>query len=144
MQVLLNSAIFLAVVTAALGLLSHFIKQRGEEASTNLAILAEAKRLRALIEVHRGYWQTWMNQGVAHQYPLIPFSHVVYDKQVKNVGIIKGHLVERIVGFYGYIDFLNGLQAARAWYDTNGLTKNFNDTYLKSLTNFLENPGNSF
>ena len=76
--------------------------------------------------------------------PLIPFSHVVYTKQVANVGALKGSLVVRAVQFYGYLDFLNALQASRPQYIAAGKSPDFDQVYDGALKELLDTFGQAF
>jgi hypothetical protein len=139
---LANAAICAAFVTAFLGLVSYFVRCFREAKSTEKAILAEIYRLRHVVKRHIEIWKT-PNTAAAHP-PLIPFSHAVYDEEVKNVGRIRRKLVAHVVQFYGEIGFLNELQEHYGEYEAAGRSKEFEQIYLDSLKNLLHDSRKPF
>ena len=133
-QMLTDSAIWVAI----LGFVFYFIRKLWENSSVNKAILAEAKRLLSVAREHKKFWQERVADKTTSHHPLIPFSHVVYDKQVKNVGVIKRGLVAEVVRFYGYVDYINSFQALRKQYEDAGHTNEFNKMYLRTLETLVE------
>jgi len=133
-QMLTDSAIWVAI----LGFVFYFIRKLWENSSVNKAILAEAKRLLSVAREHKKFWQERVADNTTGHHPLIPFSHVVYDKQVKNVGVIKRGLVAEVVRFYGYVDYINSFQALRKQYEDAGHTGEFNKMYLRTLETLVE------
>jgi|SRR5580658_834270 hypothetical protein len=128
-ELLTDSAIWVAL----LGFAFYFIRKSWENGSVNRAILAETGRLFSVIKAHEEFWQNRVNDETTSHHQLIPFSHAVYDKQVKNVGVIRRNLVEKVVRFYGYVDYINDFQKLRKGYEEAGHTKEFNRTYLHML-----------
>jgi hypothetical protein len=139
-QLLTDSAIWAAL----LGLASYFVRKLWEDSSINKAIGAEIERLQTVIKRHRDFWQARVHDKTTGHHPLIPFSHVVYDKQVKNVGVINRRLVAQVVRFYGYVDYLNSFQALRGEYEAAGHTDKFNEMYIASLTALVDDFANVF
>ncbi|MGA8221716.1 MAG: hypothetical protein WB780_08685 [Candidatus Acidiferrales bacterium] len=111
--------------------------------SVNHAILAEIRRLLQVVESHRDWWAGRVAAGDTN-YPLIPFSHAVYTAQVQNVGILRRAIVVRAVQFYGYLDFLNSLQALRAQFIAAGKAAQFDAMYADSLESFVRAYANAF
>jgi hypothetical protein len=104
-----------------------------ERRATNKAVLAEIHRLLCVVMPSHDRWPGKEDPA----YPLIPFSTPVYREHLKNIGGLDDDLVELVVRFYGYIDYLNSLQALRAQYIAGGKTQEFNDQYKKSLSSVL-------
>lgn len=139
-QLLADSAIWAAL----LGLASYFVRKLWEDSSINKAIGAEIERLQTVIKRHRDFWRHCVHDNTTSHHPLIPFSHVVYDKQVKNVGVINRRLVAQVVRFYGYVDYLNSFQALRGKYEAAGHTDEFNEMYIATLTALVDDFANVF
>lgn len=128
-----DAALWIAVVTAILGIGSYLFQKYWEARSANRAILAEIFRLLAVVKDHRNFWEHEVKKKTTQQHPLIPFSHVVYTAQVANVGVIHRDLVAQVVQFYGYVDYLNSFQALREQYSKAGLNDTFDTMYLRAL-----------
>jgi hypothetical protein len=126
-------ALLTAIWTALLGLATYFIRKLQENSSVNKAILAEVQRLQTVIKEHKDFWARCVKDNTASLHPLIPFTHVVYDAQVKNVGVIQRRLVEQVVRFYGYVDYINTFQGLREKYKSAKQIKVFNKMYLSML-----------
>jgi hypothetical protein len=122
-----------AIWAAFLGLATYFIRKLQENSSVNKAIQAEVHRLKTVIKEHKDFWERCVKDSTANLHPLIPFTHVVYDEQVKNVGVIQRRLVEQVVRFYGYVDYINSFQELRGQYKTVKQIKMFNKMYLSTL-----------
>jgi hypothetical protein len=137
-RLLSDAAIWVAILTAILGLGSYFVHKAAEARSTNRAILAEVNRLLAVVKEHRAFWEREVDAGTTDHHPLIPFSHVVFNGQVANVGVIRRKLVAEVVEFYGYVDYLNSFQALRKDYIAAGHTGEFNKMYLRSMKRLLD------
>ena len=133
-QMLTDSAIWVAL----LGFVFYFIRKLWENSSVNKAILAEAERLLSVAKQHKEFWQKRVTDNTTSHHPLIPFSHVVYDKQVKNVGVIKRGLVAKVVRFYGYVDYINSFQALRKQYEDEGHADEFNTMYIRTLETLVD------
>lgn len=126
-----------AIWVALLGFAFYVVRKLWENSSVNKAILAEAGRLLAIVEDHKDFWERRVADGTTDHHPFIPLSHVVYDTQVKNVGVIaRGH-VELVVRFYGYVEFINSLQALRKKYEKQGNSDEFFDMYIRALGTLL-------
>ncbi len=107
-----------------------------EVRSVNRAVLAEIQRLIKVVHIHRNWWKDRVDRKDT-DYPLIPFSHPVYDKQVQDIGSLSGAVVVRVVKLYGYLDFLNSMQNARQAHVKAGKSDEFNAMYLGVLDKFL-------
>jgi hypothetical protein len=70
--------------------------------------------------------------------PLIPFSTPIYDEQAKNIGLLDRSIVGHVADFYGYVQFLNSLQASRAGYVAVNKLPLFEQMYLESLETFCK------
>jgi hypothetical protein len=114
-----------------------------EARSVNRAVLAEMKRLIEVIKKHQEWWAGKINAKNTN-FPLIPFSHAVYSTQVQNIGVLNGRLVVRAVQFYGYLDFLNALQASRAQFIAAGKPAEFDEMYGAVLGSFVRTYGHTF
>jgi hypothetical protein len=111
--------------------------------SVNHAVLAEMKRLIHVVESHRDWWAA-RAAAKDTNYPLIPFSHAVYDKQVENIGVLHRSIVVRTVQFYGYLDFMNSLQGLRDKFNAAGKSAEFEKMYADSLDSFVRTYGHAF
>jgi len=126
-----------ALVTALVGLATfigavaqYFLNARAERESIQIGFLAEIERLQVVIERHLSHFDNFKDD------PLIRFSTDFYDKQIENVGKVSKDLVPDIIRFYGWVEFLNEVQAARkAYVDQNKLAA-FNIFYQKQLQTF--------
>ncbi len=107
-----------------------------EVRSVNRAVLAEIQRLIKVVKIHRNWWKDRMDKHDT-DYPLIPFSHPVYDKQAQNIGSLSGAVVVRAVKLYGYLDLLNSMQESRREHIKAGKSDEFNTMYLNVLDKFL-------
>jgi hypothetical protein len=111
-----------------------------ERRSINKAILAEVFRLlRVVVPDHAGW------KGIEDPtYPLIPFSTPVYHEHVKNLGMLDDEIVALVVMFYGYLTYINSLQALRQQYIDAEKGGEFNGQYQESLDRLLEDFRNGF
>jgi hypothetical protein len=126
------------------GAVALFVYRKNlEKTSINKAILAEIKRLVEVVERHQKWWEERI-QAKDTNHPLILFSHAVYAKQVDNIGALQGSLVVRVVQFYGYLDFLNALQASRPHYIAAKKSNEFDHVYNGALKELLKNFGQAF
>ena len=125
----LNSTIVISLLGALGGVVSFFIRGYLQGQGTNKAVLAEIHRLLDVIRSHKK-WYEGVPAAERPNFPLIGFTYVVYTEQVANVGILNQNLVARVVQFYGYLDFLNALQRARA---DHKRPADFDTLYLHSL-----------
>ena len=133
-----------ALCGAAFGaVVAFWVRKRSEEESINRAVLAEINRLLVVLKRHEAFWRGRIAANDTG-HVLIPFTHVVYTRQVPNVGLLKSELVADVVQFYGYVDFLNGLQASRREYITAGKSGDFDNLYLQSLCNCIKLGESSF
>jgi len=132
----IDPAIWVAAITLLSTALGFFWRKHLERRSINRAILAEIRRILTVVRLHRDWWATRIEKEDTN-HPLIPFSHAVYSKQVPNIGALTNRLVVRAVTFYGYVGFINSLQAARPEYSAAGKGAEFDKTYLNTLTTFL-------
>lgn len=134
MEHLLTDAAFWVAI---LGLATYFLRKASEDRSINKAIEAEVHRLMEVLERHRDFWQRCINNQTTAHHPLIPFNHVVYDMQVKNIGVIRRREVDAVVRFYGYIDYVNRFQALRKDYEKAGYAAEFHQMYVDLLSRLL-------
>lgn len=136
-----------AIVAAIVAFLStaamFFWRKRLEQRSINRAILAEIRRILTVVRQHRDWWAKRVELGNT-DYPLIPFSHVVYSQQVPNIGALTNRVVAKAVTFYGYVGFINSLQAARPQYNEKEKKAEFDKMYLGTLTTFLKDYEHAF
>jgi len=111
-----DPTIFVALTPASLafiGAVGVFLYGKYlERKSTNIAVLAEIQRLLEVIKAHQEWWEDRVKAGNTNV-PLIPFSTDVYQEQLKNIGLLDREFVARVVKFYGYLTFVNSLQASR-------------------------------
>jgi len=119
-------AVFGALSAAA----KYFIDTYRDKAAIRAAFLVEVDRLLWVIRRHRRWF------GAGQMEPLIPFTTDVYDKQIENAGKLTKSLAIRIVKFYGFVKFLNQIQAQRAGYLALGLGSQFDSFYAGQLKNF--------
>ena len=122
-----------------------FWRKSSEKRSVNMAVLAEIQRLRIVAMAHKEWWDGCMTKKDTN-YALIPFSHPVYSKQARNIGLLNQGIVANAVKFYGWVDFLNAFQATRPAYIEAGEEKRgeFDQRYAKSLRDFLHAFENTF
>ncbi|HYL68996.1 MAG TPA: hypothetical protein VEX69_07515 [Candidatus Limnocylindria bacterium] len=126
---------------AAVGV--FFVGKYLDARSVNHAVLAEMKRIIEVVKKHQEWWTDKMKAKDTN-FPLIPFSHAVYTTQVQNIGVLSGRLVVRAVQFYGYLDFLNALQASRPQFIAAGKPAEFDEMYGAVLGSFVRTYGRTF
>lgn len=132
----LAPAIYPALIAFVCAVVIFLWRKILEVRSLNRAILAEIERLLKVVRIHRDWWKGRMKKKDMN-FPLIPFSHPVYDKQVQNIGVLHGAVVVRAVKLYGYLDFLNSMQESREAHIRAGKSEDFNAMYLGVLDKFL-------
>ncbi len=128
------ATLFGALVAFASSFGVAWYDKRTEKNNANKAILAEIQRLIGVVKRHRK-WKELRNPKL----PLIPFSTPVYDQNVKNIGWVHADKVVQVVEFYGYVGYLNALQALRKDYIAAHLEDEFNHQYEESLHRLIEN-----
>lgn len=138
----IDPAIWVAVITLLSTAAGFFWRKHLERRSINRAILAEIRRILIVARKHRDWWAKRIKEEDTN-HPLIPFSHAVYSQQVANIGALTNRLVARAVTFYGYVGFINSLQAARPEYGAEKKA-DFDQRYLGTLTTFLEDYEHAF
>ena len=138
---LLDGTIIAALITSTLSGVAYLYQKHNEKQAVNRAILGEISRLIDVLNRHNHFVK---GLGDLSQYPLIPFSYVIYKKQVKNIGILEAGVAARVVRFYGYVDFLNALQSSKADHIRAGMGTDFANFYLHSLKNCLDTFGTAF
>lgn len=124
--------VIVPLLTVAGGILTYFIRKRSADKSVNRAILAEINRLITAVRRHYDWWESLESRP---SHPLIRFSHNVYKEHVKNVGVLDKDMVGAVVQFYGYLGFINDLQAKRKRFENSS---HFEAIYASSLKNFLD------
>lgn len=107
--------LWVAVVAGVFSLAALAIRQLLEVHSLNRAIMAEVHRLLNVLRSHRKWWSDCMRDKNT-DLPLIAFTTPVFDAQVKNIGRLNDSIVVHVAQFYGYVKFINSLQAARPGY----------------------------
>ena len=132
----LAPAVYPALIAFVCAVVVFLWRKILEVRSANRAVLAEIQRLIKVVKIHRNWWKDRMDKKDT-DYPLIPFSHPVYDKQVQNIGSLNGAVVVRVVRLYGYLDFLNSMQEARQEHIKARKSDEFNAMYLGVLDKFL-------
>ncbi|HEY3914696.1 MAG TPA: hypothetical protein VGN61_09440 [Verrucomicrobiae bacterium] len=132
----LAPAVYPALIAFVCAVVVFLWRKFLEVRSVNRAVLAEIQRLIKVVKIHRSWWKGRMDKEDT-DYPLIPFSHPVYDKQVQNIGSLNGAVVVRAVRLYGYMDFLNSMQDSRLAHVKAGKADEFNTMYLGVLDKFL-------
>lgn len=125
------------------GVILFYWGKKIERQSVNKAILAEIRRLIAVVGSHRDWWNDPKNT-VNRDVPLIPFSTPIYDEQAKNIGLLDGSVVETVAEFYGYLQFINSLQKSRADYATIKKLNQFEEMYPKVLETFCQTYATAF
>ena len=130
MTALMHTMTDATFAAALLSVVLYAIRQWWDRRSVNKAVMAEVGRLLEVIDRHHKFWKRCMDSNTTSHHPLIPFAHVVFDKQVKNVGVVRGNKVAAVVRFYGYVDYLNRFQALRTDYSENCLSDEFNVMYI--------------
>jgi hypothetical protein len=130
----------IATLVGLLGVLAGFILfywgKRLERQAVNIAILAEIRRLINVVCRHKKWWLEECIKTGNTDLPLIPFSTPIYDKQAKNIGLLERSIVAHVASFYGYVQFLNVLQMARAGYIAVNRLPLFEQMYLDALETF--------
>ncbi len=128
---------FLAALIAFVGSAAmYFLQKNAERRSVNIAVMAEVQRLLTVLESHLAFRRKCAESG--RQVPLIPFTTEVYKSQIAHVGVIYGDVVADVVSFYGYIDFLNTLQAMKSEYEKKDDLEGFYQTYDSTLNTVVE------
>jgi hypothetical protein len=118
------------------GLVAFFLGKVSERRAIHDAIRAEVHRLLIVLEEHEKWWQRRIESGDTN-YPLVPFGTDVFSKQLTNIGALPAQFAYDAVSFYGYVSFLNSLQAARDRYITAGKSADFDRLYGRSLKRIL-------
>ena len=135
----MTNEIRVAIVTAILTIAGSFIAylyQRWDNHTTiNRSLLTEISRLLAVIDSHYRWWQTCIDKKKTNQ-PLLPFTTDIYDASKENLGALNRKYASLIVGFYGYVRFLNNLQTARDEYKKT--PEQFNTCYTRALEELLQ------
>jgi hypothetical protein len=126
----LNPAIAVALLGFFAGAVSFISRRWIERRSSNRAVLAEINRLLVVIVRHESWYRELQNR---QDYPLLPVSYIVFRKQVDNIGVLKPAFVAKAVQFFGYVDFLKSLQAARTQHENSN---EFDAGYLDALCQF--------
>jgi hypothetical protein len=140
----------IGVVSGAIGfLIRYFIERSNKSKSVNRALLSEVSRLIRVIKHHKPWWEKCIKEGNT-DLPLINFSTEVYDIILKNWGDVDHLYAGEAASFYGYIKFLNRLQASRKKYPAgkeslfagaykdglDALNKEYEEKFDKAFTRF--------
>src|ERR1700730_4813262 len=132
-----DPVVIAALIALAATLGASWYDKYAQKKTTNKAILAEIHRLVEVVLDH----VRWEGRRDP-KYPLIPFSTPVYTEHVKNIGWVDQDSVALVVKFYGYLGYINCLQALREQYISAGI--DFNKQYEDSLERLLNNFRNEF
>jgi hypothetical protein len=136
----IEPTVLAAIIAAAVAVVGYAAKSWSDSRTVTIAILAEVQRLLQVIREHQAFWSSRMQAGTTATIPLIPFSTDVYDKQVASIGSVDSAQIAAIVKFYGYVKFLNALQARRLKHDP----EEFDAMYEGSLKRILKDYGHAF
>ena len=126
----MDAAIWVAIIGGAFSIFAIFFKNWNQERRVNIAVLAELQRLLTVLKEHEAWWEECVQKNDT-AFPLIPFLTPIFDHHEKNMGQIDTTMVAKVVNFYGYVKFINLLQAERAHY--TGKSKEFDHQYLAAL-----------
>ena len=130
-----------AVLAAALAFIAKIIRdvwiRHREITSVNTAFLAEIQRLLGVVKEHEIWWDGLRKASTTGHHPLIAFSHPIYKRQVKNLGLLQPAVAGKVAKFYGYLEFLNAFQVARVQYGPSQGAE-FDRMYHESLQTFLK------
>ncbi len=129
---------WIAIFGAIAAVVKYFWDDHRERTAVQTALLVEVERLIWVIRNHRKWF------GAGKPDPLVSFSTDCYDQQVKDIGKLTSPLAIKIVKFYGYVKFLNRMQAARDEYHKAGLDAAFNSLYVSQLAEFEDQFGAMF
>lgn len=132
-QLVTDTALWVAVLGFVFSLVDFVVRRRSADRSVNKAIFAEMHRVREAVGRHHDFWEKCMKSGTTSHHPLIPFAHLVYDSQIKDVGVVDRRRVEEVVRFFGFVDYINRFQALRPIYAGAGIEGEFNAMYLELL-----------
>ncbi len=137
----MNVAIVTAILTVV-GSLFTYLYQRWDDYTTiNRSLLTEISRLLAVIDSHYRWWHKCIEEQKTDQ-PLLPFTTDIYDASKENLGALDRKYASLIVGFYGYVRFLNNLQNARK--DYKDFPEEFLHNYTRALNELLTRYGTQF
>jgi hypothetical protein len=132
-----------ALLTFASGFILFYLGKLVDKRSVNKAILAEIDRLLVVIADHFAWWKR-CETDAQRLAPFIPFTTEIYDKQIKNIGIVDGDYVAQVVRFYGYIKFLNEFQKTRPINSGSSELNGFHAAYLAALNRMLDEHSGAF
>lgn len=137
LDALIQPALLAAAITFIGTAIRDLLRRRGEVRSINTAFLAEVQRLIVVVRRHSTWWNELPRPGY-EIHPLIPFTHPVYTTHSKNIGKLEPPVAGKVAKLYGYIQFLNALQATREQYLASNNYGEFDKLYKDALKNFLE------
>jgi len=132
----MNAVIIASIITFWSGLILFFAKEQLKVRATNKAVLAEIQRLIAVIRRHEKWWRARIEANDT-DHPLIPFSMPVYTSQLGTIGSLDSSIVAHVVEFFGYLSFVNDLQATRVRYMEKERSRDFDAMYLEALQRLL-------
>lgn len=130
----MDGKLWVAIVGGLFSIFAILAKQWFEVRSLNVAILAEVQRLYRAIDRQADWWTRLMASGQT-SLPLIPLTTPVFDAQAQNIGQINRKIVADVTWFYGYLGFINGLQAVRSQYQD---AREFDQQYLRVLQHAVD------
>ena len=141
----MDTSVITTVISAGAGLLGgglavFILSSLSQRRSVSKALLAEIHRLHTVGGLHLDLWSRWIENKETGKHPLIAFSCDVYEKHVENLGLVDKEIVGDIVKFYGYVKFINALQATRGK-DVelhNGDSTSFDAMYEGTLKTFCD------
>jgi hypothetical protein len=138
MEDTMNVAIITALLTAVSTVIAYFYQRWDNHATINRSLLTEISRLLAVIDSHYRWWKPCSAKEKI-QMPLLPFTTDIYDQSIENIGSLNRDYASLIVGFYGYVRFLNNLQKAREGYKK--FPDKFSDHYTDAIEKLLQRYG---
>lgn len=137
----MNVAIVTALLTVVGSLITYLYQRWDDHTTINRSVFTEISRLLAVIDSHYRWWRKCIDENKTEQ-PLLPFTTDIYDKAIDHIGALNRAYASLIVGFYGYVRFLNNLQHARDQYKDS--PEQFIACYTRALEELLQRFGTPF
>jgi hypothetical protein len=91
----------------------------------------------AVAERHAWWLREW-REDPAWLPPLVPFYAEAYDRLATRLESLPPPMVAAVVHFYGYLHFVNGLQAARDEYQRAGKHEKYFPAYAEALRDLFD------
>jgi hypothetical protein len=134
---------WVAIAGLAGSAVTYFGNIERDRTATSIAVLTEVHRLLPIIRSHRDWWRDLDSQA-RKKVPLIPFSTPLFTGYVQQLGKLDTDMVGKVVGFFGYLGYINQLQTLQKAYVEAGKAADFEKQYLESLDKILHEYGNRF